>query len=448
MTAVAADRITSAEQALRVAAALAAEFAEGAAERDRQRRLPHAEVDRLAASGLLAVTVPTEYGGADLPPGAVAEVVRVLAAADPNIAQIPHSHFVYLNLLRLAGSHAQRQRHFSQVLDGARIANAQSERGGATVAEISTTVRPVGDRFRVDGIKYYCTGSLFADLLAVLTRLDDPDGASGLPAGEYVVYLPADTPGVRIVDDWNGLGQRTTGSGTVEFDGVVVDRDQLVARAGAVNAPTGYGAFAQLLHAAIDTGIARGALSAATEFVRSKSRPWFEAGVSRAIDDPLLIQRFGELSVAVSAAEATLTAAGVAVGAAVSEVPGSQVPSGRAARSDSSASGDAADPGSRVARHTTDSGPSAVDTVPVPNPIASASLAVATAKVLADRAATDVSSALFEVSGTRSAAAELGLDHFWRNARTHTLHDPVRWKYQHIGRAVLHDSAPPLHGVI
>ncbi|WP_455131873.1 hypothetical protein [Microbacterium aurum] len=232
------------------------------------------------------------------------------------------------------------------------------------------------------------------------------------------------------MDDWNGLGQRTTGSGTVEFDGVVVDRDQLVARAGAVNAPTGYGAFAQLLHAAIDTGIARGALGAATEFVRSKSRPWFEAGVSRAIDDPLLIQRFGELSVAVSAAEATLTAAGEAVGTAVSEVPpsrGSRVPSA---------------PG------PADSVPLAVDTGPVPNPVASASLAVATAKVLADRAATEVSSALFEVSGTRSAAAEFGLDHFWRNARTHTLHDPVRWKYQHIGRAVLHDSAPPLHGVI
>ncbi|WP_280410498.1 SfnB family sulfur acquisition oxidoreductase [Nocardia asiatica] len=405
MTAVAADRILSAGQAFAVAQRLAAEFAPGAADRDRDRALPYAEVDRLAASGLLAITVPAAYGGADLPPSAVAEVTRILATADPNIAQIPHSHFVYVNLLRLAGTARQNRRYFERVLDGGRIANAQSERGGATIADISTTLRPVGDRFRVDGVKYYCTGSLFADLFAVLTRLDDPEGHSGLEPGEYIAYLPANTPGVRVVDDWNGLGQRTTGSGTVSFEEVLVDRDQVIPRSGAVRAPTGYGAFAQLLHAAIDTGIARGALGAATEFVRTRSRPWFEAGVANAVDDPLLIQRFGELSVAVTAAEATLSSAGWAVD--------------EATRTDPSA-----------------------------DRVAQASLAVATAKVLADRAANDVSAALFEVAGTRSVAAELNLHHFWRNARTHTLHDPVRWKYQHIGRALLHDAAPPLHGVI
>ncbi|WP_040739783.1 acyl-CoA dehydrogenase family protein, partial [Nocardia tenerifensis] len=313
---VAADRITSAAQAFSVAERLAGEFATGAAARDRGRILPHQEVDRLAASGLLAVTVPAEYGGADLPPSAVAEVVRILAVADPNIAQIPHSHFVYVNLVRLAGVEQQRRRYFAQVLAGGRIANAQSERGGATIADIATTVRPAGPRFRVDGRKFYCTGSLFANLLAVLTKLEDSEGSSGLEPGEYIAYLPADSPGVRIVDDWNGVGQRTTGSGTVTFDNVLVDRDQLIPRSAAVRAPTGYGAFAQLLHAAIDTGIARGALAAATEFVRTTSRPWFEAGVARAVDDPLLIQRFGELSVTVTAAEATLVAAGAAVDAA------------------------------------------------------------------------------------------------------------------------------------
>jgi SfnB family sulfur acquisition oxidoreductase len=415
MAAVGADRIESAAQARSIATRLAADFASGAAARDRDRQLPHREIDLLAASGLLAVTVPSVHGGADLPPSAVAEVVRILAAADPNIAQIPHSHFVYLNLLRLAGTEKQRRRYFARVLDGGRIANAQSERSAATVAEIATTVRPNGERFRIDGVKYYCTGSLFANLFAVLTRLEDPDNRSGLPAGEYIAFLPADAPGVRVIDDWNGLGQRTTGSGTVSFDGVVVEGDQLVGRADAVNAPTGYGAFAQLLHTAIDAGIARGALTAATEFVRTTSRPWFEAGVARAVDDPLLIQRFGELSVAVSAAEATLVAAGTAVDAATHGVPG---------------------------------GAGSPDGSGVPELATRASLAVATAKVLADLAATEVSAALFEVGGTRSAAADLNLSHYWRNARTHTLHDPVRWKYQHIGRALLHDTPPPLHGVI
>ncbi|MEU6561755.1 SfnB family sulfur acquisition oxidoreductase [Nocardia nova] len=402
MTAVAAQRITSAAQARETAGVLAAEFAADAARRDRDRELPHREIDRLSASGLLAVTVPAEFGGADLAPSEVAEVVRLLAAADPNIAQIPHSHFVYLNLLRLGGTRSQREHHFGRVLAGARIANAQSERTGATVAEISTTLRPDDSEFRVDGTKFYCTGSLFADTLAVLTRLDDPGERSGLPAGDYIAFLPADTSGVEIVDDWNGIGQRTTGSGTVTFTGVRVRRDQLIPRAAAVNAPTGYGAFAQLLHVAIDVGIARGALDAAADFVRTRSRPWFEAEVSRAADDPLLVQRIGELAVTVSAAEATFEVAGRAV--------------------------------DNVFGATADA--------------AAASVAVATAKITADRAANEVSAALFEVSGTRSAAADLNLDRFWRNARTHTLHDPVRWKYQHIGRAVLDGTPPPLHGVI
>jgi SfnB family sulfur acquisition oxidoreductase len=405
-TAIAAH-IDSAGQALSVARDLAAHFATGAVARDRDRKLPYREVDQLSASGLLAITVPARFGGADLPPSVVAEVVRILATADPNIAQIPHSHFVYLNLLRLAADPAQQRDLFEAVLGGSRIANAQSERGGKTVADIATTVRSDGGVLRLDGAKYYCTGSLYAHTLAVLARLHDPADETGLEAGEYVAFIPADAAGVRIIDDWNGIGQRTTGSGTVTFEGVSLRRDQLVARARAVGGPAGYGAFAQLLHVAIDAGIARGALSAATDFVRNRSRPWFEAGVDRAIDDPLVIQRFGELAVDVATAEATLTVAGAAVDAAFS-----------------TESGGAADRA------------------------AAASIAVATAKIVADRASNEVSSALFEVSGTRSAAADLGLDHFWRNARTHTLHDPVRWKYQHIGRSLLHDTPPPLHGVI
>ncbi|MFC8381696.1 acyl-CoA dehydrogenase family protein [Nocardia sp. NPDC057272] len=439
MTVVTAERITTADQAVRIATELAEVFAAGAAERDLSRRLPHEELDQLSASGLLAITVPAEFGGADLPPSAVAEVVRILAAADPNIAQVPHSHFVYLNLLRLAGTRAQQRDYFGKVLAGARIANAQSERAGATVADISTVLRPVGEtgasdaerqpvessridgggtarRFVVEGTKYYCTGSLFADVLAVLTRLDDPQGISGLEAGEYVAFVPALEPGVRIVDDWDALGQRTTGSGTVEFAGVTVGPEQLVARASAVNAPTGYGAFAQLLHAAIDAGIACGALAAAAEFVRTRSRPWFEAEVTHAAYDPLVVQRFGELAVAVAAAESTLIVAGAAVDAAVR-------------------------PKVAVAQDAHPVAPGDGDG-------AQASIAVATAKILADRAANEVSAAIFEVGGTRSAAADHRLDHFWRNARTHTLHDPVRWKYQHIGRAVLHNRPPPLHGVI
>ncbi|WP_439032212.1 SfnB family sulfur acquisition oxidoreductase [Gordonia terrae] len=404
----AAARLGSEAEALSVARELAAEFAVGAAERDRDRRLPHAEIDRLSQSGLLALTVPARFGGLDARPGLLAEVVSILAAADASIAQIPHSHFVYLNLVRLSAREPLQERIFTEVLGGGRVANAQSERGGKTVADISTRLSSGGStsRFVLDGEKFYCTGSLFADTLAVLARAESTDGT--LPAGDYVAFIPADSPGVEIVDDWDAVGQRTTGSGTVRFSGVDVGIDDLVERAPATSAPTGYGAFAQLLHVAIDVGIARGALREASEFVRTKSRPWFEAGVERAVDDPLVVQRFGELEVDVAAAEATLAAAG----RRVDEVTGGAHPT--AAR----------------------------------GAVAEASIAVATAKAVADRVATPVASALFEVSGTRSAAAGAGLDRYWRDARTHTLHDPVRWKYQHIGRWVLRGEEPPLHGVI
>ena len=387
-----------------------------AAERDRQRRLPYAEIDDLTSSGLLAITVPQRFGGPDLAPSVVADVTRLLAAADPNVAQIPHSHFVYLNLVRLAASDSLAQRIFGDVLRGGRVANAQSERGGKTVAEVTTTLRRDGDRFVLDGEKFYATGSLFADTLAVLARL--PDDGAEFEAGEYIAFVAADAPGVTIVDDWDGLGQRTTGSGTVVFADVAVDPGALIPRAPAVALPTGYGAFAQLLHVAIDVGIARGALDAAADFVRTTSRPWFEAGVDRADADPLTVQRFGELGVEVATAEATLDAAARAVDAATANAH----------------------------QHTRDGGrddlPNGLES------IAEASIAVAVAKTVADRAANNVSSALFEVSGTRSAAGELALDRFWRNARTHTLHDPVRWKYQHIGRWVLRGERPPAHGVI
>ncbi len=377
---------------------LAERFAQGAAERDRERRLPHAEVEFLSDAGLFALTVPSRFGGPDLPPSVVAEVFRTLATADASLAQIPHSHYVYLTALRLAGPEELQRTVFGQVLEGARIANAQSERGGRTVADVATTLtRGPGGGARLDGEKFYCTGSPYAHILAVLARDAETDE-------QVIAFVPADTPGITVVDDWNGLGQRTTGSGTVRFDDVTVPPGAIVPRSPAVAAPTGYGSFAQLLHVAIDAGIARGALEAAADFVRTRSRPWFEADVERAQDDPLVIQRFGELTVTVRAAEAALTAAATAVDAAFA--------------------------------------------APGPESAAEASLAVATAKVLADRAATETPSALFEVSGTRSAAADLGLDRFWRDARTHTLHDPVRYKVAHLGRNTVGGIAPPLHGVI
>ncbi|WP_040815525.1 SfnB family sulfur acquisition oxidoreductase [Nocardia concava] len=389
--------IADADEALAVAARLATHFATDAAGRDARRELPRAELDTLSASGLLGISVPRAYGGADLPTSVVVEVFRLLAAADPNIAQIPHSHFVYVNALRQNGTEELQRYLFSEVLAGRRFGNAQSEAGTKHVQDYRTRLRAHPDGgYVLDGVKHYSTGALFAHWIPVLAKNDDDR--------IVVAYVPADAEGLTVVDDWDGMGQRTTASGSVRLDGVRVPANHVVPHHLTFTGPQLYGARAQILHTAIDAGIARGALSEAVEFVRTRSRPWFEAGVEHAADDPLTIQRFGELEVTVRAAEALLSVAAEAIDRAHPDLD------------DDSA--------------------------------AAASIAVATAKVAADRAALEVTNALFEVSGTRSALDSLNLHRHWRNARTHTLHDPVRWKLQHIGRYILTGTPPPRHGVL
>lgn len=384
--------------ALKVAQELAERFAASASERDRERRLPAAELDELASSGLLAITVPAEFGGADLSVETLTEVVRLLSAGDPNIAQIPHSHLVYVNALRHQGTREQRERLFGEVLAGRRFGNAQSETGTKHVRDYRTTLRPLdAGGWRLDGEKGYSTGALLADWIPVLAHLDE-DGPM------HVAWVERHARGVTVIDDWDGLGQRTTASGTVRLENVFVEDALITPFHLTFEGPQVYGAFAQVLHAAIDGGIARAALTDASAFVTTKSRPYPDAGVERHAEDPVVVQAFGQMELAVRAAEA-LTA--------------------EAARAVDRAS----------ARLTAESA-------------AEASLAVAAARASTTQASVEVSSRLFEVSGTRAALASLNLDRHWRNARTHTLHDPAAWKVQHLGRWAVDGTPPPNHGQI
>ncbi|MEU8794906.1 SfnB family sulfur acquisition oxidoreductase [Streptomyces sp. NPDC048643] len=397
MTSVTAHVIADDAEALAVAADLADAFRAEASVRDAERRLPHAELEQLSASGLLAVTVPAEHGGADVRQETLAEVFRLLGSADASLAQIPQNHFVYVNVLRRQGTTEQQKFFFGEVLAGRRFGNAQSEAGTRHVQDIRTRLVPLPDgSYELTGVKHYSTGALFADWIPVLARAEDDN--------LHVAYVPRDADGLTVVDDWDGMGQRTTASGTVRLDAVTVPADRVVPHHLTFHGPQLHGAVAQLLHAAIDAGIAGGALAEAAEFVRTKSRPWFESGVDTAAEDPLLIQRFGELALQVRASEALLGVAARALDAARDEL------------TDASA--------------------------------AEASLAVAAAKAHTSATAVLVADALFEVSGTRAALASLNLHRYWRDARTHTLHDPARWKIQHLGRWVLNGTRPPRHGLL
>lgn len=390
--------------ALALAEDLAAEFASGAGDRDAGRLLPHDEVVALKRSGLLALSVPARFGGPDLPATVVAEVFRIIAHADPSLAQIPHSHYTFLEALRAQGSPSQQGFFFGLVRDGALFANAQTERGPHPVNVDGTTLASDdAGGFVLSGRKFYATGSLFADWLIVRASLAEEGQTPDASTPKALAFIPRDAAGVEVVDDWDGLGQRTTASGTVTLDSVRVPAEHVVPFSPIFDGPSTYGAHAQLLHTAIDVGIATGALA---EGVRqtAKARPHFEADVSAAAEDPTLIQVAGELVVTVRAARALLAEAAREVDRARADV-------------------------------TEDS-------------TAAASVAVAVAKVAAVRAALEASSALFDLGGTRSASASANLSRYWRDARTHTLHDATRWKLQHIGRYALSGTRPPRHGQV
>ncbi|MBB3443694.1 SfnB family sulfur acquisition oxidoreductase [Rhizobium sp. BK379] len=391
-----AARIASDEEALETARALATQFAATAVGRDAERRLPFAELDALAQSGLLAIAVPAQYGGLDVSNAVLAEVTAILAEADGSIGQIPQNHFYILEALRVDGSEEQKRYFFGRALAGDRFGNALSERGTKTVGHYNTRIVRDGPGYRINGQKYYSTGVLFADWVTVFA-LDEEDRL-------VMAFVPKGTEGVEIIDDWDGFGQRTTGSGTTILNNVYVHADSVVRHHKGFERPTTIGSVGQIVHAGIDLGIARAAFAETLEFVRTKSRPWMDSGLERAAEDPLTISKVGQIAIRLEAAAALLERAGQKVDAAQIE--------------------------------TTEA------------TVVEATLAVAAAKVLTTEIAIEATNTLFELAGTSAVKAELNLDRHWRNARTHTLHDPVRWKYHVVGNYHLNGVIPPKNGAL
>ncbi|PDT15348.1 SfnB family sulfur acquisition oxidoreductase [Rhizobium sp. J15] len=391
-----AARIDSDEEAIATARRLAAQFAAGAAERDADRILPFGELDLLAQSGLLAITVPAQFGGLDVSNAVLAEITAILSEADGSIGQIPQNHFYILEALRTDGSEEQQRYFFGRVLAGDRFGNALSERGTKTVGHYNTRITRDGPGYRITGRKFYSTGVLFADWITVFA-LDDEDRLT-------MAFVPKGTEGVEIVDDWDGFGQRTTGSGTTILDNVYVSADSVVFHHRGFERPTTIGSVGQIIHAGVDLGIARAAFAETLEFVRTKSRPWMDSGLDRASDDPLTIAKVGQIAIRLEAATALVERAGHKVDAAQVETTEQKV--------------------------------------------VEATLAVAAAKVLTTEVALEASNTLFELAGTSSVQTGLNLDRHWRNARTHTLHDPVRWKYHVVGNYHLNGVTPPKNGAL
>lgn len=340
---------------------------------------------------LLSAAVPARLGGPELPPSAIGDELRTLAAQDGSLGQIPQSHLVFSRWLFNETDPANTpdaQQHWADLLLGnpsTLIANAQAEREPVVL-----------DAGRINGRKMFCTGSIYADIIVVTARRPGEDRQT------LAAFIPVDTPGVTVVDDWSALGQEFTGSGTVEFNNVPVAEHKVRSFDAALTLP-GYGAFAQLLHAAIDVGIAGSALDAALNLVH------------RSDPDPLTSHLAGELVAQRFAAEAVVEKAG----RALDELWAHHGSSGSPGTSESCDSYDSPD-------------------------AAAVSLQVAAAKVTTGKLTVDLASRIFELTGTRGTAGDSSLDRHWRDLRTHTLHERRRDKLAVLGRAAVTGEDPEL----
>jgi len=381
----------SREEVIEAARVAGEVLARDAAARDREWRHPFEEVNWLKGTGLFNVRVPARFGGLGFGYGTWAQVLKHLAVGDPNVAMIPIGHVGVAEVVNIVGSEEQKAKIFGQMRDGVYFGNAITEIGTKTKNDMLTKVSQKGNGYVVDGRKFYTTGSVHADRIGVVGLNEE-----GLP---LMAFVDADAEGVTIIDDWRGMGQRTTASGTMKFDNVQVDAFDVVAMYEIEEGRTILPPSAQLPHSAIDLGIALAALRDGKEFICSQARPWVEAEVDAAADDWYILRHFGQMSAAAHAADLMLSRAGDALDVAEEQL---------------------------------------TDEL-----LVKASIHIAESLALSIEVALDASVRIFQLCGTKSTLEQEGLDRHMRNARTHTLHNPVDYKYWNIGKYYLKDEWPP-----
>ncbi|MDR6491376.1 acyl-CoA dehydrogenase family protein [Paraburkholderia sp. 22099] len=360
-----------------------------AAQRDRDGGHAAQEKQWIADAGLLTLAVPREFGGLGARWPDLYETIRKIAAVDSALAHLLGFTCLQVVSVNVWGNPEQRARYLGGTVEGRWWwGNAVNPLDTRLVASAS------GDGgFLLDGQKGFCSGTRGSRMMTVSAH----DPASGKPV---FAVVPTTREGIAVHEDWNPIGQRQTDSGSVSFAQVRVEPHEVLVRA-----DTPYASLRTLVSQQVlinlFVGIAQGALEEARVYVNQHGKPWISSGVDKATDDPYLIQRFGEMRLQAVSAEALATRAAYALEDAWQQGPAL----------------------SAEAR-------------------AHVALATSEAKILAHRAALDVSEKLFDACGARATHAPLALDRFWRNARVHTLHDPLDYRVRDVGRYALSGTLP------
>lgn len=371
------------------------QIAAGTVEREQARDLPFEPIRWLKEAGFGAVRVPVEFGGAGASISQLFQLLIELAEADSNIVQSLRGHFAFVEDRLNAPPSPVRDAWFARFVAGDLVGNGWTEIGAVKIGEVITKVRPEGENFVLNGAKYYSTGSIFADWVDVYAQRSD-NGA------DVIAIVDARHSGVSHSDDWDGFGQRTTGSGTSLYVEVPLSAEQVIPFETRFKYQT---AFYQLVLLAVLAGIGRAVERDVAHEVRTRKRVFSQGSADTTHGDPQIQQVVGQISAQVYAAEAaTLRSA---------------EPLQRA----------------YLARFANDAEAERQANIDAEIETSKAQVVVSE---LVLRATTD----LFNALGASGVSINKSLDRHWRNARTAASHNPWIFKARIIGDWVVNGIEP------
>lgn len=373
-----------------------ARIAEGAVARERDRVLPYEPIQWLKEAGFGAVRVPVEHGGSGASLPQLFKLLIELAEADSNVPQALRGHFGFVEDRLNAQASAPQTVWFKRFVEGDLVGSAWTEVGAVKVGDVITRVSRQGEQWVVNGTKYYSTGSLFSDWIDVFARRNDT-------GGDVIAAVRTQQPGVRQSDDWDGFGQRTTGSGTSVFDNAVVEEENLIDFSDRFKYQT---ALYQLVLLAVLVGSGRAAVREFAAEVGKRTRVFSHGNAPTASQDPQIQQVIGKASGLIYAAEAATLRAAQATQAAYLARFGDDAEIERQAN--------------------------------IAAELESAQAQAATIELVL-RATSD----LFNTLGASATSTGKQLDRHWRNARTAASHNPVIYKERIIGDWHINGTEPP-----
>ena len=372
-----------------------ARIAEGTVARERERTLPHQPISWLKEAGFGTVRIPQEKGGwgASLPQ--LFQLLTELAEADSNLPQALRAHFAFVEDRLNQPDSAERDRWFGRFIDGELVGSGWTEIGTVKLGDVITRVTPGESGWTLSGEKFYSTGTLFADWIDVYARRNDNQG-------DVIALVNTHQPGVTREDDWDGFGQRLTGSGTTRFANAHVEQEHVYDFATRFRYQT---AFYQHVLLATLAGIGRAVARDGAQAVAARNRVYSHGNGGAVRQDAQILQVIGQITSLAFAVEATVI---------------------RATHSLQSA---------YVAHVSNDEAQIAAANVLAE---AEAGQAQVIASELVTRAATE----LFNALGASDTRVSKALDRHWRNARTLSSHNPVVYKARDIGDWKVNGTAP------